>query len=67
MSSPWNNGDSYIPNSTHSNASFFSTGTGSNEFDTDELARTPAPPSSEVRARMLRPKTLVEKARMNVA
>lgn len=40
---------------------------GVNDIDVDALAQSPPPVANDVRSRMLRPKNLVERARMNVA
>lgn len=40
---------------------------GVNDFDLDALAQSPPPVGSDLRNKMLRPKSLVERARMNVA
>ena len=40
---------------------------GVNDIDVDALAQSPPPVPNDVRSRMLRPKNLVERARMNVA
>lgn len=50
---------SYSPQPYHLN--------GANDFDLDAIAQSPPPVVPEVRGKMLRPRSLVERARMNVA
>jgi len=72
ISSPtgtWRKNSPYTPNGNHSSCLLDTTGTSVNGLSTVDisLAMSPSTPSQEAKSRLLRPKNLVERARLNVA